>query len=130
MTQITQSTEHLDPDKLDAFIDGELSPAEQKGIEQHLISCHACTLRVLSATQLKAATARAGQRFAPPPDALARLTAQLHSQHKLHQLPAKPTARIFSIRPAAWAALAATILLTVSLIGWRQLLQPQLGKSL
>jgi anti-sigma factor RsiW len=123
MTQITQSTEHLDPDKLDAFIDGELSPAEQKGIEQHLISCHACTLRVLSATQLKAATARAGQRFAPPPDALARLTAQLHSQHKLHQLPAKPTARIFSIRPAAWAALAAAILLTVSLIGWRQLHQ-------
>ena len=85
MTQTPQpiaSTEHLNPDKLNAFIDGELPPAEQQGIEQHLATCHACTLRVLSATQLKAATARAGQRFAPPPEALARLTAQLHSQHR------------------------------------------------
>ena len=124
MTPITSSTEHLDPEKLNAFIDGELTPAERQGIEQHLVNCHACTLRVLSATQLKAATARAGQRFAPPPEALARLTAQLHSQHAQRQPQTKPTSRIYSIgsiRPAAWAALAAALLLTVSLLGWRQL---------
>jgi RNA polymerase sigma factor (sigma-70 family) len=79
--QTTQSTEHLDQDKLSAFIDGELPRDEQQGIERHLTACHACTLRVLSATQLKAATARAGQRFASPPEALARLTAQLRSEH-------------------------------------------------
>ena len=117
---------HLDPDKLSAYIDGELPPTEQQGIEQHLASCHACTLRVLSATKLKAATARAGHRFAPPPEALARLTAQLRSQSQQQpqsQPQPKPTARIYSIRPAAWAALAAAILIAVSLLTWRQLRQ-------
>jgi anti-sigma factor RsiW len=113
---------HFDPAKLSAFIDGELSPGERQGIEQHLADCHACTLRVLSATQLKAATARAGNRFAPSPDALARLTAQLHSQQtqSKQQSQTKTPARIYSIRPAVWAALAAAILLIVSLLGWRQ----------
>ena len=117
---------HLGPDQLNAYIDGELPPAEQQGIEQHLASCHACTLRVLNATKLKAATSRAGQRFTPPPETLARLTAQLHSQSEPQSQPQpKPTARICSmrpasIRPAAWAALAAAILLAISLLGWRQ----------
>jgi len=129
----TTPTNHLGPDQLNSFIDGELSTAEQQRIEQHLATCHACTLRVLSATQLKAATARAGQRFAPPPDALARLTAQFRAQQaKPEQRPqtnqqpqdeTKKAARIYSmpsLRPAAWAALAAAILLTISLLGWRQ----------
>lgn len=125
MNQSIQLAEHLDPDKLNAFVDGELSSAEQQGIEQHLITCHACTLRVLSATQLKAVTARAGQRFAPPPEALARLTAKLHSQQtQTTQQPQKRTrARIYSIPPAVWSALAAVILLTISFLGWRQLHQ-------
>jgi anti-sigma factor RsiW len=123
--QINQPTEHLNPDAVSAFIDGELSPAEQQGIEQHLTGCHACTLRVLSATRLKAATARAGHRFAPPPEALARITAQLHSQQTQtkDQPQTKTPARIYSIRPVAWTALAAAILLTISLLGWRQLHQ-------
>ena len=128
--QTNQSTEHLNTDKLNAFIDGELPPTEQQGIEQHLITCHACTLRVLSATQLKAATSRAGKRFTSSPEALARLTAQLHSQQQSmqqtqtkQQPQAKTSARIYSIRSTAWAALAAAILLTVSLLGWRQLHQ-------
>jgi anti-sigma factor RsiW len=115
--------EHLNPDLLSAYIDGELPPAEQKGIQHHLTTCHACTLRVLSATQLKAATARAGHRFTPPPEALARITAKLHSHST--PLPQK-TARVYSmasIRPIAWSALAAALLLTVSLLGWRQLHQ-------
>jgi anti-sigma factor RsiW len=133
--QTNQSTEHLNPDALNAFIDGELPLTEQQGIEQHLSGCHTCTLRVLSATQLKAATARAGHRFAPPPDALLRLTAQIQSQQKQAkqqtqtqpqtqpQPQTKTPTRIVSIRPATWAALAAAILLTVSLLGWRQLHQ-------
>jgi anti-sigma factor RsiW len=121
MNQTPQTTQHLDPDRLSAYIDGELSPGEQQGIDLHLKNCHACTLRVLSATQLKAATTRAGQRFAPPPEALARLTAKLHAQPQSQQPPPEKTnARIYSMRPAAWAALAAAILLTVSLLGWRQ----------
>jgi anti-sigma factor RsiW len=132
MNQTPQITDHLNPGTLNAFIDGELPPTERQGIEQHLTTCHACTLRVLSATQLKAATARAGHRFAPPPEALARLTAQLRSQSHLQTKPQTQTdpqpqtkmpARTYSIRPAAWAALAAAALLTISLLSWRQLHQ-------
>ncbi|HWW96688.1 MAG TPA: zf-HC2 domain-containing protein, partial [Edaphobacter sp.] len=146
-TQSNQSAEHLDPnhltpETLNAFIDGELPPSQRQRIEQHLATCHVCTLRVLSAMQLKAATARAGHRFAPPSEALARLTAQLRSQSQSQtnqqpqsrlqpqpQLQPKPTARIHAIRrpaylhPAAWTALAAAILLAVSLLTWRQLHQ-------
>jgi anti-sigma factor RsiW len=126
----TPAINHLGPDRLNAFIDGELALDERREIEQHLTTCHACTLRVLSVTQLKTATAQAGQRFAPPPGALDRLTAHLHAQQtnpeqhpQTNQSPqseTKKSARIYSIRPAAWAALAAAILLTISLLGWRQ----------
>jgi anti-sigma factor RsiW len=114
MTQTTQATGHLDPDLLSAFIDDELSSSESLAIQQHLADCHPCALRVLSATQLKAATARAAQRFAAPPEALARLTAQLRPQEP------KKTARIYSFRSIAWAAMAASLVLALSLIGWRQ----------
>ena len=119
MTQTTQLTGHLDPDQITAFADGELSSSDAPGIQQHLADCHPCAMRALSATQLKAATARAGQRFAVPPEALARLTAQLRSQEP------KRTARVYrfrtySFRTIAWTALAATLVLAVSLIGWRQ----------
>jgi anti-sigma factor RsiW len=161
----TTPTSHLDPHKLSAYIDGELPPAEQQGIEQHLAGCHACTLRVLSATRLKAATARAGRRFTPPADALARLTAQLQSQlqpqaltasqpqtasqpytasqpqtasqphtashpapqPKISLQPAPPLEMPPQKKPAPprrlmlWTALAAAILLTVSLVTLRQL---------
>jgi anti-sigma factor RsiW len=113
---MTQAIEHLSSDTLSAFIDGELSDTEQGAIEQHLAGCHSCALRVLSATQLKAATARAGRRFAPSPDALARLTAQLHQQPPT-------TARIHPIRRMTWIGLAAALLLAVSLVGWRQIRQ-------
>jgi anti-sigma factor RsiW len=109
-----QAIEHLNPDTLSAFVDGELPDGEQEAIQQHLAGCHVCALRVLSATELKAATARAGRRFAPPPETLARLKAQLHREPR-------GSVRIHSIRRVAWASLAAAMLLAVSLIGWRQL---------
>jgi anti-sigma factor RsiW len=122
--QSNQSTEHLDLDTLNAFIDGELPPQEEK-IGQHLTGCHACTLRVLSGIQLKAATARAGHRFAPAPEALARITVQLQSQLR-PVTGAKKAARIYTMPPRrtiAWSALAAAIVLCVSLLGWHQLRQ-------
>ena len=50
-----QAIEHLNPDTLSAFVDGELPDGEQEAIQQHLAGCHVCALRVLSATELKAA---------------------------------------------------------------------------
>jgi anti-sigma factor RsiW len=113
---MSQAIEHLSPDTLSAFIDGELPEAEQRAIEQHLAGCHSCALRVLSATQLKAATARAGRRFAPSPEALARLTAQVRQQPRA-------TARIHSMRRLTWVGLAAALLLAVSFVGWQQIHQ-------
>ena len=80
MTQTIQDTSHLQPNDLNAFIDGELSAADARDVQQHLEACHRCALRAVTATQLKAATARAGERFAPSPDALTRLAAQLRPQ--------------------------------------------------
>jgi anti-sigma factor RsiW len=111
---MTQAIQHLDSETVSALIDGELPAGDQQSMQQHLAGCHACALRVLSATQLKAATARAGLRFAPPPGALARLTRQLHKEP-----PA--AARIQTIHRAAWVGLAAAMVLAVSLIGWRAL---------
>ena len=118
MNQLTG--EHLSPQSLDAFVDGELALAEQQGIEQHLSGCHACTLRVLSATQLKRAISRVGHRFVPAPEEFARLTAQLQTPS---ELPTKRTTRLFFIpsqHSIVWTALAAAILLTISVAGWRQ----------
>jgi anti-sigma factor RsiW len=106
-------TDHLNPDIISAFIDGELPAGEAQAVQQHLAECHPCALRVLSATQLKAATARAGGRFAPSPDTLARLTAGLQPQQP------KKTARIYAFRPIAWTALAAGLALVVALAGWQ-----------
>jgi anti-sigma factor RsiW len=113
---MTQPT-HLSPEQLSAFIDGELSSVEAHEVQQHVADCHSCALRVLSAMQLKAATARAAQRFAAPPEMLNRLAAQLRP------LGPKKTARIYSFRAVAWAALAAGLVLAISLIGWRQIHQ-------
>jgi anti-sigma factor RsiW len=117
MTQTTPTNGHLEPDQLSAFIDGELSSSDTYEIQQHLADCHTCALRVLSATQLKLATARAAERFAVPPEALARLTAQLRPQEP------KKVARIYSFRSITWSAIAAALVLAVSLIGWRQIRQ-------
>jgi len=107
-------TDHLDSDTVSAFIDAELAPANAQAVQQHLAECHVCALRVISATQLKAATARAGQRFAPSPEVLARLTAGLQQQQP------KKTARIYAFRPMAWTALAAGLALVAALAGWQQ----------
>lgn len=123
MTQTSQIAGHLEPEKLNSFVDGELTGAEAVGIEKHLEECHSCALRVLSATRLKAATTRAGERFAPPAEALARLTAQVRSQKT------EPAARAVPMRSSSfativlWSAIAATILITASLFAWHQVHQ-------
>lgn len=122
MTQPIQDARHLQQNEITAFIDGELSAADSGDVQQHLEACHRCALRVIVVTQVKAATARANQRYAPSAETLARLSAQfsLMVPEQVQQ-----TARVVPFRAgsshrfAVWSALAATILLTISLIGWR-----------
>ena len=123
--QFGQSTEHLNPGTLNAFIDGELLPEERRAFERHLTACHSCTLRLLSATQLKSATARAGYRFTPPADALSRLNARLQSQSPADSTKLKSSRmlKMPPIRSMVWSGLAAAILFAVSLLGVRQMHQ-------
>jgi anti-sigma factor RsiW len=108
-----ETSRHPDPDTVNAYVDSELPADEERNAQEHLVACHSCALRVLSAMQLKAATARAGHCFTPTSEVVARLTARLRAE------PA-PVARIHSVRPASWGALAAAVVLAVSLLGWNQ----------
>jgi anti-sigma factor RsiW len=110
---MTHINGHLGYDQVSAFIDGELSPNEAREVEQHLATCHPCALRILSVTPLKAAT-RASERFAAPPEALSRLTAQLRAET------AKKPARVYPLLSWTWGALAASLILVVSFLGWRE----------
>jgi anti-sigma factor RsiW len=114
MTQ-TLNAAHLTPIQLDAFVDAELPPNECEVVEQHLVECHRCALRVIEKTRLKLATVNAARQFTIPPDALARLQGQLHPQQ-----PSKKSATVYSFRASRWVALAACLLLAVVLVGmWR-----------
>lgn len=119
MNLVTPITRHLDADTISAFIDAELTPAEHQRTQQHLTECHECTLRVVCATQLKSATARAGRRFAPPAEAFARVSDQLRSE----QAKTKTSKPPYLIHPMAWSAIAAAVLVAVSLLSWQQFRQ-------
>jgi anti-sigma factor RsiW len=115
---VTTASEHLQPGQIDAFADHELSLDEARILQQHLATCHPCSLRLLSTIELKQATAAAGRRFDPSPAMLARLTAQLQQT-----TPAKSSPRRALSFPRAnflWPSLAAAALLlvAVSLATW------------
>jgi anti-sigma factor RsiW len=112
-----ETFQHHGSDTINACVDGQLPAAEKRVAQQHLVACHSCALRVLSAMQLKAATARAGHCFASTSGVGARLTARLRAE-------LGPVARIHSVSSVAWAALAAGVVLAVSLLGWNQFRNP------
>src|SRR5271155_3236512 len=60
-------------DKLDAYLDGELPPAEARALGEHLRGCAACAAESLSRVQQKRAVQAAGQRFTPDPAFRARI---------------------------------------------------------
>jgi anti-sigma factor RsiW len=103
--------QHPGTDTINAYVDGQLPADEEQDAQQHLVACHSCALRVLSAMQLKAATARAGHCFSPTSEAMARLTAGLRAE-------SGPVARIHFLSPVAWGSLVAAVVLAVSLLAW------------
>ena len=113
MTYESGVGEHLAMEQVSAFVDGETSAEESEAVERHLASCHACALRVLAATRMKAATARAAQRFVPPAESLARLR---RSSAKYGE---EACTDVFSFRRAV-GSVAASLLLAFSVFGWRQ----------
>ena len=112
---MTQAQEHLDANVLNAYVDGELAGDEQEQVRRHVDGCHTCMAQVLSATQLKAAVRNAGQRYTPTPEAFNRLRRELRSRTE------KPARRLFT--PWSLAAIAALIVVMISVMSWRQVHQ-------
>ncbi len=67
-------SDHLSPFLLNGLADGELSADQLAVANEHLGGCPACTSHALYQSLLKSATAKAGQRYTPPPQLQERLT--------------------------------------------------------
>jgi len=82
--------------KLDAYLDGELSPAEVREIGAHLQECASCSADALGRVQIKRSVASAGRRFEPSAQLRARVaksvaakpTRQIGWQWKILAVPA------------------------------------------
>ncbi len=67
-------SDHLSHSMLNGLADGELSADQLAVANEHLAGCPACTSNALYQSLLKSATAKAGQRYTPPPHLQERLT--------------------------------------------------------
>src|SRR5580692_3276657 len=70
---------------LNALADGELSAEELARVNEHLAACPQCTTSALEASLLKGATARAGQRYAPPADLRERMVRRMAQEAAIAQ---------------------------------------------
>jgi anti-sigma factor RsiW len=82
--------------KLDAYLDGELSANEARGLDEHLRECAACAAEGLRKVQQKRAVQAAGQSFIPDPAFRVRIQKSIAtptpSRWKWHWLPVSLTA--------------------------------------
>ncbi len=117
-------TGHLSPETLGALADGELPPQELTAVQEHLAGCLACTGNALAETLLKSATARAGQRYVPPPELSARLSRQIAQETAKAQAPPRPAARrvVSGFAALGWAT-AAILLIALTLSGGSLLME-------
>jgi anti-sigma factor RsiW len=88
-------------EKLDAYIDGELAPADARALGEHLRGCSACAAESLSRVQQKRAVQSAGQRYTPDPAFRARIqksiAARTHVRWKRFWFPALAGAMVILI---------------------------------
>jgi anti-sigma factor RsiW len=72
-------------DRIDAYVDNELSGQDLRAFDQHLASCPACSADVLRRVQMKRATHAAGQRFTPTPEFRRKLQDQISQRQRRPQ---------------------------------------------
>ena len=110
-------TDHLPVSILNALADGELSADQLAAANEHLSQCPSCTSDALYQSLLKSATAKAGQRYAPPANLQARLALQVREELSLQNAPlvknARPVMRSSSFY--GWAVAAALLLVFVGI---------------
>ena len=83
-------TSHISPEMLAALADGEFQKPELLAIQEHLAGCAACTSSALAQTLLKSSIARAGQRYAMPPELAARVSQQIARERSNAQPSPRP----------------------------------------
>jgi anti-sigma factor RsiW len=92
--------------KLDAYLDGELSAADEQSVREHLRECPTCAADALDRMQMKRAVQTAGMRFKADPAFRARVKGSIGGN--------KSRARNWSWAPA----LAAAAIALVAVILW------------
>jgi anti-sigma factor RsiW len=78
-------SEHLTSLQLTALVDGELAREQSAVVEEHLAQCAACTSQALGQSLLKAATKKAGLRYAPGPGLEDRMAAMVRKETAQNQ---------------------------------------------
>jgi anti-sigma factor RsiW len=106
------SVDHLTLEAVSSFVDNELTSAEQSQTQAHLQACHACSLQILAAQQLKSAVRQPALRYKPSPAAFERLSAVAKQR--------PPRLRMVPLRTAVGSSIAAAFLVAVSFAGWQQ----------
>lgn len=105
MTPTSNNCEHCER-MLDAYRDGELSPAERSTVETHLTGCQQCQSKLADIERL-VQSLKAMPRLAPAVDFSSRLD-------ELLQAPPPPNNVVAFKRPLAWATgIAAAVVLMV-----------------
>jgi anti-sigma factor RsiW len=101
-------------DKLDAYVDGELAPAEATTLSAHLRSCAECAADGLQRVQMKRAVQIAGKRYEPSAELRNKITKSIEAKSR-RGISAKWK---FALIPAL-GLLAAVLVLTLYLGGER-----------
>lgn len=126
---MTTPNDHLQPQKIDAFVDSELQPDEARVVDEHLAICHACALQALAAFETKRAAAVAASALPLSAESLARLTAHLRAESSSEKNPTtdsalrQTTPLRFPRRRVAhfplWSGIAACFAIVICLFAWQ-----------
>ncbi len=114
-------TSHISSELLAALADGEFQKPELLAIQEHLAGCAACTSSALAQTLLKSSIARAGQRYAMPPELAERVSQQIARERTNDQTspraPSPAARRVVGGYAALGWATAALLLVAMTLTG-------------
>ena len=113
-------TSHISPEMLAALADGEFQTPELLAVQEHLAGCPACTSSALAQTLLKSSIARAGQRYAMPPELAERVSLQIARERADAQPSLRGALAARQSVKSGYATLAlatAALLLAVTLTG-------------
>lgn len=108
-------------EKLDAYLDGELSEAEARAVAEHLRACPACAAESVSRVQMKLAVRSAGERYKPDTAFRAQIENQFAPSPSFR-------ANRFWLPVLAGSLVAIAVLIFVLIIGRQSKQDPLLGE--